>query len=308
MIRRLFLWASTHPFLAERLPRLEFVRRAVRRFVPGEELDDALGAARRFAREEMSSVLTLLGENVEAGDEAREVRDHYLGVLDEVAERGLPAELSVKLTQLGVDQDPSVARNAVASLCARAEASRSRIWIDMESSRYVDPTLELYRDVLEDYQNVAVCLQSYLYRTPDDLEALLAEGATIRLVKGAYAEPPDRAYPDRADVDAAYLRLGERLLDDASSDEGRIHGFATHDLKLVDRIRAEAEARGVDREAYEVQMLYGIRREAQRSLARQGARVRVLISYGPAWFPWYMRRLAERPANVGFLLRSLFTR
>jgi len=308
VIRRLLLWASTNRFLAERLPRLGFVRRAVRRFIPGETLGDAVAASERLGEEGIAAVLTLLGENVESPEEAREVREHYGEVLTRAEGLRPPAEISVKLTQLGLDQDPGVAREAVEDLCRRAAPSGRRVWIDMESSPYVERTLELFRAVRASHANAAVCLQAYLYRTEDDLEELLEGGATIRLVKGAYAEPPDVAYPARADVDQAYLRLASRLLDDLEEDAGHRHAFATHDLELLGRIREEARGRGLPDDAYEFQMLYGIRPAAQRHFARDGASVRVLISYGPAWFPWYMRRLAERPANLWFLVRSLFAR
>lgn len=308
MIRRLLLWASTNRFLAKRLPRLGFVRKAVRRFIPGETLEEAVEASERMGEEGIAAVLTLLGENVESAEEAREVRKHYADALTEVEVLKPPAAISVKLTQLGLDQDPGLAREAVEDLCRGASPTGRRVWIDMEASAYVDRTLELYRAVRRRHDNAAVCLQAYLYRTPDDLEELLEGGATIRLVKGAYAEPPDVAFPDRADVDEAYLRLASTLLDDLEEEPSRRHAFATHDLELLGRIRAEARERGLPDDAYELQMLYGIRPGAQRRLARDGASVRVLISYGPAWFPWYMRRLAERPANLWFLVRSLFAR
>ncbi len=306
MIRRLLLRASRSDWLADTLPRLGPVRGAVSRFIPGEELDDALEACRGFQRQEVATVLTRLGEHVEDLSEARAVREHYLEVLDRCAGEGLSTEISVKLTQLGLERGREPALENLVALARRAEAAGRRIWVDMEESDRVDATLDVCGRVLERIGTLGVCLQAYLYRTPDDLEKLLEGGATIRLVKGAYDEPADVAFPDRADVDDAFRRLADRLLDQDARSGGRRHAFATHDGRLIRDVRDRARERGVPRGAYEVQMLYGIRRELQQELARDGASVRILISYGPEWFAWYMRRLAERPANLGFLVRNLF--
>lgn len=305
MIRRFLLWASRNPWLARTLPRLTGVRRAVARFVPGEELDDAVYACRDFEVRGVSTVLTLLGEHVSDPGEARGVRDHYLDVLDRCDSDGLPTEISVKLTQLGLEVDPALALDHLNALVERAEANGRRVWVDMEESEHVAVTLDVYRRALERSSAVAVCLQAYLYRTPDDVEDVLERGGTVRLVKGAYDEPADVAFPDRADVDDAFRRLAGRLLDDDALRGGRRHAFATHDEALIRHVRAEARQREVPQDAFEIQTLYGIRRDLQRRLAGEDASLRVLISYGPAWFPWYMRRLAERPANIWLLLRSL---
>lgn len=305
MIRRLLLWASTNRFLAERLPRLGFVRRAVRRFIPGETLGDAVAASERLGEEGIAAVLTLLGENVESPEEAREVREHYGEVLTRAEGLRPPAEVSVKLTQLGLDQDPGVARKAVEDLCRRAAPSGRRVWIDMESSPYVERTLELIRAVRASHTNAALCLQAYLYRTEDDLEALLPLEPSIRLVKGAYREPADVAYQDKSEVDRKFEELAEILVGQVA--EGNVpQGFATHDEVLVERVKQLGFKAGVPEEEIEFQMLYGIRPGLQRGLAGEGYAMRTLISYGDAWYPWYMRRLAERPANVWFILRNLF--
>lgn len=305
-MRKLLLWASTNPFLSRSLPRFRFVRRAVRRFVPGEELEDALGVVPRLEDQDIGAVLTLLGENVTREDEAEAVADHYLEVLRESARRELDAEVSVKLTQLGLDLGGGLAMDHCRTLAqAAAEADRF-LWIDVESSPYVDRTLDLYEALRQEHESTGVCIQAYLYRTPDDLERLLPLNPAIRLVKGAYAESPEVAFPRKADVDAAYMDLARRLLR-ARADGGKIRiAIATHDTDLVGRVDRAAAELGLGREDFEVQMLYGIRTAAQERLAREGFRLRVLISYGPAWFPWYMRRLAERPANLWFVLKSLF--
>lgn len=302
--RRLLLRASRSAWLASQLRNRAFFRRAVRRFMPGEELPAALAAAADLAAAGIGSVLTQLGEQVATRQEAARVRDHYLDVLAHVRERRLPSELSVKLTHLGLDVDRAACHADLQSLARAAADAGSFLWIDMEESRYVDPTLEIFRTVRAVQPRVGVCLQAYLRRTPADLDALLALEPAIRLVKGAYNEPAAVAYPLKRDVDATYLALADRLLDRAARAQAR-PVFGTHDLGLVKRIRERATALHVAPGGYEVHMLYGIRSAEQRALARDGVRVRVLISYGTHWFPWYMRRLAERPANVWFVVRNL---
>jgi proline dehydrogenase len=304
LTRRLLLRASRSAWLARTLRRRAFFRRAVRRFLPGEHVGAALDTAAALARDGIGSVLTQLGEQVSNRDEAAGVRDQYLRLLDEIRSRDLPAEISVKLTHLGLDVNPKACLQDLLALAARAAAAKSFLWIDMEESRYVDATLELYRAVRAARPDVGVCLQAYLRRTPADLEGLLPLAPAIRVVKGAYNEPPDVAFPKKRDVDAAYAVLAGRVLERAAAGAARVV-LGTHDLDLIERLRARALALGVTGGGYEVHMLYGIRAAAQRSLAQQGVPVRVLISYGTHWFPWYMRRLAERPANVWFVVRHL---
>ncbi|MDQ3605605.1 MAG: proline dehydrogenase family protein [Gemmatimonadota bacterium] len=253
------------------------------------------------AREGIGTILTCLGERTTTRDVAVAVRDHYLGLYDAILARGLPTQVSVKLTHLGLEVDRDLCAETLHLLAAHAAATGSYLWIDIEESEYVDGTLALYREVRERHPDAGVCLQAYLHRTPDDVEALLPLGPGIRLVKGAYREPPEVAHARKADTDAAYARLAERLLD-----EGRAFPvFGTHDARLVEHVRRSAVRSGCADGAYEVHMLYGIGEEAQRSLVRQGVPVRVLISYGENWFPWYMRRLAERPANLWFVAKNL---
>jgi proline dehydrogenase len=294
--------------------------------MPGETAGAALEAARELAKDGMATVLTLLGENVTRPDEAEDVANHYVDVLNQVAEMGLDTEISVKPTQLGIDLDPEACFGHLSRLVEFAAArTRNTVWIDMESSAYVDPTLDLYRRLRAARPNVGVCLQAYLYRTAADLESLLPLHPSIRLVKGAYLEPHDIVFPAKADVDGSYQTLAERLLDAllaswegssnpdgaqkaiSSADRVRV-GFGTHHRALIERINSVAHERGLGPDAYEWQMLYGIQREEQRRLARAGYRVRVLISYGDAWYPWYMRRLAERPANLLFVAKNMLGR
>ena len=302
--RSILLRLSRSQWLAGQFRKRAFARQAVRRFMPGEDLGDALEASAELAKAGIGTVLTQLGEQVRSPGEAQSVRDHYLQVIDQLRERFLPTHVSVKLTHLGLEVGRDACTKHVVALATKAEEEGSFLWIDIEESRYVDATLDTFRRVRAECHNVGVCLQAYLRRTPLDLTSLLPLSPAIRLVKGAYNEPAGVAFPKKKDVDAQYYTLAVRLLDAAAA--GRATPvFGTHDLKLIERIREHAAARqAVGR--YEVHMLYGVRSEAQRDLAAQGEKVRVLISYGSHWFAWYMRRLAERPANVWFVVKSLF--
>ncbi len=272
--------------------------------MPGETLEEALCEAERLREADIPVIITLLGENVEAADRTRAVVDEYLRALREARARGLDLEVSIKPTHLGIDQDPELVRRYVGEL-AEASAPARTLWIDMEGSAYTDRTLELYRAVRARTDNVGVCLQAYLRRTGDDLADLLPLEPRIRLVKGAYAEPADVAFPAKTDVDARYLALARTMLDGLSAPGKGFAAFGTHDGALIDRIAKECRERGIGSDRFEFEMLYGIGRARQTALAAEGLPVRVLISYGTAWFAWYMRRLAERPANVWFVLRSL---
>jgi len=306
LMRSAFLAGSQSRWLRERAVRYGFVKRAVSRFMPGEDLAAALAAARALRQNKMGSVLTYLGENVEALQEAEQVTRHYLEVLARNKEMALDAEVSVKLTQLGLDLDPAACEKGLSTLLEQAKADGTWIWIDMESSAYTEATLDIYRRAKGRFPNVGVCVQAYLYRTARDLDGLIPLGGGLRLVKGAYREPPDKAYPKKSDVDANYLVLAKRLL--GKEGRGVRTIFGTHDSALIRRIQETAQGAGLRPDQVEFQMLYGIRREEHERLAALGHRFRVLISYGDAWFPWYMRRLAERPANLLFVLKNLFAR
>jgi proline dehydrogenase len=303
LTRNALLWASRNRWIESQVRRRAFARRAVRRFMPGEDLESALVAAEGLKGRGFGTVLTQLGEAISDRAEARSVHDHYVEVLGRIRERALPALASVKPTQLGLDLDPAACADWIADLATRA--APDPVFIDMEDSTYVDATLALFRRVRERRPNVGLCLQSYLRRTPGDLDALLPLNPAIRLVKGAYAEPADKAYPRKADVDGAYLSLATRLIEQAATRGAPAPVLGTHDVGLIAECQRRAQAAGLDRGACEVHMLYGIRTREQERLLREGHVVRVLISYGSAWFRWYMRRLAERPANVWFVVKSL---
>jgi proline dehydrogenase len=302
--RSAVLWAADNRTLRERLPRLGFVRRSVARFMPGERLDDALDAAAALAADGLPTTFTALGENVTTAEEATRVAAHYVDAYERVAERGLDVEMSVKPTHLGLDVDPVLAGRNLARLAEAAAARGNRLWLDMESSPYVGPTIELYRDLRPRHPNAGICLQAYLARTAADVEALLPLDPSIRLVKGAYREPAELLVGGRALVAESYRVLAMRLLEEAGGFGSVVLG--THDVELVRRVESDAAVRGLPRDAFEVAMLFGIRSADQRRLASEGFRVRTLISYGTYWDPWFMRRIAEKPVeNTLLALRNL---
>jgi proline dehydrogenase len=304
-MRRVLLAGSTNAWLRERATKAAFVRRAVSAFMPGETVDDALRAGQALKGDGINLILTRLGENITRADEAEEVTQHYFQVLDKVSASGLDAQISVKPTQLGLDQDPAVCRANLERLLERTEQRNNFLWIDMESSPYVDPTIELYRYGRGKSSKIGIAVQAYLFRTENDVESLIPIGAAIRVVKGAYLEPPDVAFPKKSDVDENFFKVCVRLLQPDAIAAGCLLHIGTHDIALVDRLKAWIAANDVPASAYEFAMLYGIQRGQQQRLAKDGQRLRVLISYGEYWFPWYMRRLAERPANVWFVVKNL---
>jgi len=273
--------------------------------MPGEDLEAALAAGTRFQVEGLGQLYTRLGENLTRIEEADEVAAHYLGVLGELAGRKLDGEISVKLTQLGFDLDVERTFQHASALATKAAESGRTFWVDMEGSAYTESTIAFYERLKAAYPNTGICLQAYLKRTAADLQRLLPLSPEIRLVKGAYAEPATIAYQSRHDVDTNYLALCVAQLE-AVRAGGRVRiGLGTHDVRLIEQVAEHAAALGLSKASFEVQMLYGIRMDQQRRLAAEGYAVRDLIAYGEAWYPWYMRRLAERPANVLFALRQI---
>jgi proline dehydrogenase len=302
-MRRLLLWMAQNKFLRRRLPRLWVTRRAVRKFMPGESVDDALAASTKFTDAGMGVIFTRLGETLANDADADAVAEHYAALIDTIAERDMDGELSVKPTQLGLDFSADDCFEHMSMLVGRA-APRT-VWIDMEGSYYTDATLDLYERLKKAHPNVGICLQAYLKRTYNDFERLEPLDPRIRLVKGAYAEPAEMAWQQRKDVDANYLALCVSMLDARHAGRDVFLGMGTHDVGLIEQVADHAAKVGLSRADFDVEMLYGIRADQQRRLAKDGYRVRVLIAYGEAWYPWYMRRLAERPANVIFALRQL---
>ena len=308
VMRSLLLAGSESPWLRSHAPHLPFNRKAVTRFMPGETLDDAMAAAAALRAQGIATVLTELGENVSQAAQADEVVRHYVAALRTIGARGLDCHISVKLTQLGLDVDRMRCRTNLRVLLTHAKEQQNFVWIDMEQHAYVDATLEQYRDALREFSNVGVCLQAYLYRTAADLDALIPLGGGIRLVKGAYREPFNVAMPRKHDVDENFLVLAKRMLTRDARQSGLRAVFGTHDARLIAAIQRHMEAMASPREMVEFHLLFGIQRAVQARLVREQYRTRVLISYGSQWFPWYMRRLAERPANVLFVAKSMLSR
>lgn len=307
MMRGVLLAASQNRWMRERASRYRFVRRTVARFMPGEGLDDAIKAAQGLEQQKLGTVFTRLGENITVESEAAEITRHYLDVLDRVRAARLSTEISVKPTQLGLDLSANLCQTNLNALIERAGA-KSVVWIDMEASQYVDPTLDLLRrSRAAGHSNVGICLQAYLYRTATDLDSLLPLGPAIRLVKGAYMEPPSLAFPHKKDVDENYFALAQKLLSPEARKAGIRAAIATHDIRLIRRIADFAASQKIAKNGFEFQMLYGIQRAEQLRLASEGYNSRVLIAYGSYWYPWFMRRLAERPANLWFVARNFFS-
>jgi proline dehydrogenase len=305
LLRSMLLAASQNTWLRERAVKVPFIRRSVSRFMPGETLNAALAAAQGLRQKQIGSVFTHLGENVGDRNEAGEVTRHYLEVLDRIHQQDLPAEISVKLTQLGLDLSAEFCFDNLNEIIRR-ERSNSMVWVDMEASNYVDATLEIYRRALHQHRNVGICLQAYLYRTKKDLQDLLPLRPSIRLVKGAYREPASIAYPHKPDVDENYFTLAKEMLRAKSVGECPRAAFGTHDVALIRRLAGYIAQNNLPKSDLEVQMLYGIQRAEQERLARDGCRSIVLVAYGTYWYPWFVRRLAERPANLWFMLRNVF--
>lgn len=300
MMRTLVL-AATQNRLVARTVRRHGMRLGAARFVAGETLDQAVAVLRGLNREGLLTNTTLLGEAVTDAATVQRVVDEYLVILERIGRESLQTNVALKLSQLGLDVSEELAFANVARLVRRAGELGNFVRIDMEESWRVDATLRIYARLrAEGLDNVGTVLQSYLYRTPKDLDGLLPLRPNLRLVKGAYLEPPEVAFPRKADVDAAYVRLAERMLLEAG-----FTAIATHDERIIDHVKAFAAKRGMDRAGIEFQMLFGVRPQLQRDLAREGYRVRVATPFGPEWYFYLMRRLAERPANVLFLARNL---
>jgi proline dehydrogenase len=298
--RALFLWASRRHGLARLATALPLTRGMVRRFVAGDRLEDALAVLERLHAGGLRWTVDVLGESVASREMAATAADGYLATLDALAERRLEANVSLKLTQMGLDIDADFCRQNVARIVDRAREIGAFVRIDMEDHSRTDATLAIARRLHAGYHDVGVVIQSYLRRSADDVEQLIRERVRVRLCKGAYDEPATVAFVTRAEVDASFARLAERLLAD-----GRYPAIATHDEALIDDVIRFAAANGINPDRFEFQMLHGVRRDLQEGLVAAGFTVRVYVPYGAQWYPYFLRRLAERPANVLFVLRTL---
>ena len=306
-MRSVFLWMAQNEWMQETIPTLPFAKRAVRRFMPGERLEDALGAADRLRDERIGVLFTRLGENITELAEADEVAAHYRTVLEQDAARGHthgPVEISIKPSQLGLDQDLEACFVHCDDIARRCAEAGTWFWLDMEGSAYTDRTMDLAERLMARHDNVGIALQAYLKRSAEDVQRLLPHRPGIRVVKGAYDEPTSIAYRSSTEVDANFLALAVIIAEPAGRGEARLC-LGTHDVGLIDQISTITTASSVPTAALEVHMLYGIREQELRRFRDAGHPAYSLIAYGPAWYRWYMRRLAERPANVVFALRQL---
>ena len=302
MLRALLISLSGNRRLRTFAENSPIGQRVSRRFVAGTTVEDALNATRAVNQRGMSVSVDNLGENVTNAEEAHQSAGLYHQLLDEITARGLNANISLKLTHMGLDVDPKVARKLVCGLVQHAAQLNNFVRVDMEGSAYTQVTLDTVHELHRAYPGrVGAVIQAYMRRSQADVERLIAEGIRIRLCKGAYKEPPDLAFQKKSEVDANYVRLMEILLK-----SGIYHGIATHDERIIEQTKQFARAERISPEAFEFQMLYGIRRDLQEKILRQGWRMRVYIPFGTEWYPYLMRRLAERPANLFFILRNLF--
>jgi proline dehydrogenase len=302
-LRSLLLFLSRRRRLRKWLETSPVARRLSSRFIAGDTLEQAIQVSRRINGEGIKVTLDHLGENVASLAEAAAFRDVYLRTLETLVREGIDGNVSLKLTQFGMDLSKEACRDNVEMLVRRAKELDTFVRVDMESSRYTDRTLGLVRDLHARHGCTGAVIQAYLYRSQADVEALCAAGIRVRLCKGAYLEPPEVAFRRKADVDANFIRLMKILLE-----KGDYPAIATHDERMIDATRRFAAEQGYSRERFEFQMLYGIRRDLQRRLVRDGYRLRLYVPFGRAWYPYVMRRLAERPANVLFLARNLLRR
>ncbi|HEY6220113.1 MAG TPA: proline dehydrogenase family protein [Gemmatimonadaceae bacterium] len=302
MFRKPLLYLSNQPRVFRFIRNNGLAKKFARRFVAGEALPDALQAVAALNAKGISASLDLLGESVTNDREARAARDAYLDILSRIHEQRLDANVSVKLTAMGLDISEDLCVSIMQDVLGRARELGTFVRLDMESSAYTDRTLKLFYDRLYPSfkENVGIVLQSYLYRTKQDVERALTAGCRVRLCKGAYKEPPSVAYADKKDVDRNYVDCMKLLVG-----KGRYPGIATHDPAIIDATRAFARENGIATDRFEFQMLYGIRRDLQEALVREGFRMRVYVPFGTQWYPYLMRRLAERPANVAFITGSV---
>ena len=302
-MRSFLLHLSEKKWLAPMIMGNAISRLVAQRFVAGESLDDAIKAARNVNNAMQLASLDLLGENVSDEAGARRAAENYLSIFKRIEKEKLDANVSLKLTQLGLDLSEQLCQELLEEIVAHATAQGNFVRIDMEGSAYTDRTVEMTKRVRAKFSGVGTVMQAYLHRAEKDVLDLLAAGCRLRLCKGAYQEPPEIAFPNKADVDANYVKLMKLILP-----SGIYHGIATHDAAMIDATKRFVLENSIHRDQFEFQMLYGIRTDLQEQLVREGFRLRIYIPYGTDWFPYFMRRLAERPANLMFFVRNLLPR
>lgn len=308
-LRSLLLYLSTAGWARQIATDFPPAWQVASRFIAGKTIQDAIRATQEVNQSGLSVTLNYLGESVETAEDAAAAREAIIDLMRHIHLSGVNATVSVKPTQLGLHLSTAVIRHNLQQLLTAAEKYDTRVRIDMEDSSVTDTTLELYRSLRDEDgfgHRVGIVIQAYLYRTEDDIRALIQEGAWVRLCKGAYKEPHDLAFPQKADTDTNFLHLAQEMLSQEARNRGMYPCFATHDEQLIDAIVQHARQHQVDKESFEFQMLYGVRRELQQAVRQQGYRVRVYIPFGTTWYPYFMRRLAERPANLWFFLSNFF--
>lgn len=308
MMRSLFLYLSEAGWSRKLVTGLPVARRTAQRFVAGESLEQAITAAKTLNDKGIYVSLDLLGETVLSVEECEQATRNYIELLEVIDQHHLKSNISVKLTQLGLDISEDVTINNMRSILDKAKSLGLTVNIDMEASEYTDVTLRIFRQLNDVYDNVGVVVQAYLYRSESDMHQLGSEGATVRLCKGAYKEPSAIAFPDKDDVDANFVKLMQLFLSEKYRASGAYLKVATHDPAMIEATEAYVKANNVPLDTFEFQMLYGIRSQTQEELVQKGYKVRVYVPYGSQWYPYFMRRLAERPANIWFFIRSFFAR
>ena len=306
VLRDMLLAMSTNSLMRDFVVHFPLTRRVTRRFVAGETLEEAIEVVKKLNAQGLGVTFDLLGESVSKESEARESKDGYLRALDAIAANKVQSQVSVKLTQMGLDISPDLCLDNMRQILRRAKETGAFVTIDMEDSKHTQITLNVFKTLREEFDNVGIVIQSYLYRSEEDMKALYALGANVRLCKGAYKEPAEVAFPKKKDVDANYLKLAQIFLQSNGNSNGAYLDLATHDEKIIDWAKEYTTTHKVDRKRFEFQMLYGIRSDLQRKLAADGYTMRVYVPYGTHWYPYFMRRLAERPANVIFIISNLF--
>ena len=304
MLRRFFITLSHSEAMRRLVTDFGPARGTARRFIAGETLDEAIAVVRGLNAKGILATLDHLGENVASREDAQRAAREYEDILQRIAAEGVQSTISVKPTHVGLDFGEDFCCETMQAIIQTAQSLGNTVEVDIEGSEYTQSTLDVYHCLLDEFQNLRLALQSYLFRTDEDLKSLIARGSSVRLCKGAYDEPPNIAWKEKSEVDASYARLMDLMLSDQAAENGFYPALATHDHTLILRAEREVTRRGIGKDRFEFQMLHGVRRDWQRRLASDGYRLRIYVPYGTQWYPYFMRRLAERPANVLFLARA----
>jgi len=305
MIRTILIYMSQNETFKKFVMKFPLSKKMSRRFVVGEKLYEAVEAIARLNEKGITATLDHLGENVKDEEDARASAAAYLEILEEIKRSGIDSHVSLKLTQMGLDVGEEVCYRNVEEIVRLAEKYSNFVRIDMEGSPYTQKTMDIFYRLRRDYKNVGIVIQSCLYRSEGDIEKIIENGYGVRLCKGAYRENEDIAFPKKKDVDANYIRLTEMLLSEKARRNGVYPAIATHDGRIINWVRGVVAKNNIGKDTFEFQMLNGIRRDLQRELVEEGYSVRIYVPYGDQWYPYFMRRLAERPANLIFLIKNI---